>query len=206
MHFGEETLYSHSLQNYFSIAIVDRLLIKEDTAQMYNTPGKAIMLNAYNNKTDIIFCFRSEIEIPYSYRDQQEQKNILVQQFRAEGWRAPELLEETIRSENFYFDKMCQIRMSSWTKGRVALVGDAAYCASPAAGMGGSLAIIGATALADALEKHPTDLDAAFREYNDSLRPFVEDVQAQAVNFGLEMFVPGSDEAIQKRNAQLGLG
>jgi 2-polyprenyl-6-methoxyphenol hydroxylase-like FAD-dependent oxidoreductase len=205
LHFGEETLYSHSLQNYFSIVIVDKLLIKEDTAQMYNTPGKAMMLNAYNNKTDIIFCFHSEAEIPYSYRDQQEQKNIILQQFRDVGWRASELLEETVRSGNFYFDKMCQIRMPSWTKGRVALVGDAAYCASPAAGMGGSLAIIGATALADAFTNHPADFAAAFQEYNENLRPFVEDVQAQAVNFGIEMFVPSSKEALQKRNAHLGL-
>jgi 2-polyprenyl-6-methoxyphenol hydroxylase-like FAD-dependent oxidoreductase len=109
-------------------------------------------------------------------------------------------LEEAARSGNFYFDKMCQIRMPSWTKGRVALVGDAGYCASPAAGMGGSLAIIGATALADAFAKHPENLEAAFHEYNDSLRPFVEDVQAQAVNFGLEMFVPSSEEALQRRN------
>ena len=205
MCFGDETLYSHSLKNYFSISIVHKLLIEEDTAQMYNTPGKAVMLNAYNNKTDIIFCFRSEAEIPYSYRDQQEQRNIILRQFSGEGWRTSELLQETARSGNFYFDKMCQIRMPSWTKGRVALVGDAAYCASPAAGMGGSLAIIGATALADAFLKYPKDFKVAFQEYNDSLRPFVEDVQAQAVNFGLEMFVPGSERAIQKRNAQLSL-
>ena len=205
MCFGEEALYSHSLENYFSIAIVDKLLIGQDTAQMYNTPGKAVMLNAYNNKTDIIFCFHAEADIPYNYRDQQEQRDIILREFSGEGWRTLELLEETVRSGNFYFDRMCQIRMPSWTKGRVALVGDAAYCASPAAGMGGSLAIIGATALADAFSKHPRDFNAAFQEYNDSLRPFVERVQAKAVNFGLEMFVPGSEEAIQKRNAQLGL-
>jgi 2-polyprenyl-6-methoxyphenol hydroxylase-like FAD-dependent oxidoreductase len=205
MHFGEESLYSHSLHNYFSIAIVDKLLIEEDTAQMFNTPGKAVMLNAYNNKTDIIFCFYSEAEIPYDYRDQHEQRSIIFHQFKGEGWRTSELLEETACSGNFYFDQMCQIRMPSWTKGRVALVGDAGYCASPAAGMGGSLAIIGATALADAFAKHPADLDAAFQAYNDSLRPFVENVQAQAVKFGLEMFVPASEEALQKRNAQLSL-
>lgn len=205
MHFGEEALYSHSLQNYFSIAIVDKLLIEEDTAQMFNTPGKAVMLNAYNNKTDIIFCFRSEAEILYNFRDQQEQKSIILRQFEGEAWRTPELLKEALRSENFYFDKMCQIRMPSWTKGRVALAGDAAYCASPAAGMGGSLAIIGATALADAIANHPADFEAAFQEYNHSLRPFVEDVQAQAVNFGLEMFVPDSEEAIHRRNSHLGL-
>jgi len=201
MCFGEESAYSHFLQNYFSITIVDKLLIEEDTAQMYNVPGKVVMLNAYNNKTDIIFCFYSEKEVPYSYRDQEEQRGIILQQFGGEGWRTRELLEELSRCRDFYFDKMCQIRMPSWTKGRVALVGDAGYCASPAAGMGGSLAIVGATALVDAFQKHPGSFEAAFREYNDSLRPFVEDVQAQAVNFGLEMFVPRSEEALQRRNA-----
>ena len=201
MCFGEESAYSHFLQNYFSITIVDKLLIEEDTAQIYNVPGKVVMLNAYNNKTDIIFCFYSEKEVPYSYRDQEEQRGIILQQFGGEGWRTRELLEELSRCRDFYFDKMCQIRMPSWTKGRVALVGDAGYCASPAAGMGGSLAIVGATALADAFQKHPESFEAAFREYNDSLRPFVEDVQAQAVNFGLEMFVPRSEEALQRRNA-----
>ena len=205
MCFGEESAYSHFLENYFSIAIVDKLLIEEDTAQMYNVPSKAVMLNAYHNKTDIIFCFHSGAEISYDYRDQMEQRDIILQQFSGEGWRTTELLKETAHSRNFYFDKMCQIRMPSWTKGRVALVGDAAYCASPAAGLGGSLAIIGATALADAFTKYPEDYAMAFQEYNDSLRPFVEDVQAQAVNFGLEMFVPRSEEALRKRNAQFGL-
>jgi 2-polyprenyl-6-methoxyphenol hydroxylase-like FAD-dependent oxidoreductase len=201
--FGEEPAYSHFLQNYFSITIVDKLLIPEDTAQMYNVPGKVVMLNAYNNKTDIIFCFHSKKEIPYSYRDQEEQRGIIFQQFSGEGWRTRELLEELSRCRDFY--KMCQIRMPSWTKGQVALVGDAAYCASPAAGMGGSLAIVGATALADAFQKHPGNLERAFQEYNDSLRPLVEEVQAQAVNFGLEMFVPRSEAAIQRRNTHFSI-
>ncbi len=206
MCFGEESAFSYFLQNYFSITIVDKLLIEEDTAQMYNVPGKVVMLNAYNNKTDIIFCFHSETEIPYDYRDQDEQRRITLEQFNGEGWRTRELLEELGRCRDFYFDKMCQIRMPSWTKGRVALVGDAGYCASPAAGMGGSLAIVGATALADAFQKHPGNFAMAFQEYNDSLRPFVEDVQAQAVAFGLEMFVPKSEEALQRRNAHFKIG
>ena len=206
MCFGEESAYSYFLQNYFSITIVDKLLIEEDTAQMYNVPGKVVMLNAYNDKTDIIFCFHSEREISYSYRDQDEQRRIILQQFSGEGWRTRELLAELDRSRDFYFDKMCQIRMPTWTKGRVALVGDAGYCASPAAGMGGSLAIVGATALADAFQKHPENSEKAFQEYNDGLRPFVEEVQAQAVNFGLEMFVPKSGEALQRRNAQFSIG
>jgi 2-polyprenyl-6-methoxyphenol hydroxylase-like FAD-dependent oxidoreductase len=206
MCFGEESAFSFFLQNYFSITIVDKLLIEEDTAQMFNVPGKVVMLNAYNNKTDIIFCFRSEKEISYSYRDREEQRQIILNQFSGEEWRTRELLEELSRCRDFYFDKMCQIKMPSWTKGRVALVGDAGYCASPAAGMGGSLAIVGAAALADAFQKHPGNFEAAFQEYNHSLRPFVDDVQAQAISFGLEMFVPGSEESLQRRNAQFSLG
>ncbi len=206
MCFGEESAYSYFLQNYFSITIVDKLLIEEDTAQMYNVPGKTVMLNAYNNKTDIIFCFYSDEEISYSYRDQKEQRGIIFRQFNGEGWRTRELLEELSRCRDFYFDKMCQIRMPSWTKGRVALVGDAGYCASPAAGMGGSLAIVGANALADAFRKHPDNFERAFQEYNESLRPFVEEVQAEAVSFGLEMFVPRSKEALERRNAHFSFG
>ncbi len=202
MCFGEESHYSVFLQLYFSITIVDKLLLEENTTQIYNVPDKTIMLSAYNGKTDICFGFYSEEEIAYGYRDQAQQRRIVLEHFEGEGWRTHELLEAVKACENFYFDKLCQVRMPSWTKGRVALVGDAAYCASPAAGMGGSLAIVGAAALADALEKYPGDYEAAFQEYNDSLRPFINEVQAQAVEFGLQTFAPRSEEAIRARNTQ----
>ncbi len=182
MQFGEEAKYTHFLGQYFSITIVDKLLIKENTTQMYNLPGKAVMLNAYNNKTDIIFCFSSEKEIPYDYRDEEQHRKDHFEQFTGQGWRTPELLEEVSKSKTFYFDKINQIKMPSWTKGRVALVGDAAYCASPAAGMGGSLAIIGAGALADAFAKNHGNFELAFRDYNESFRLFIEGVQANAVS------------------------
>ncbi|GAB3516993.1 Rossmann-fold NAD(P)-binding domain-containing protein [Emticicia fontis] len=200
--FGHEAEYSHFLGQCFSITIVNKLLIKENTTQFYNVPNKGIMLNAYNGKTDIIFCFRSETEIPYDYRNEAQQRNIILEQFTGGNWRTPELLEEMMHSKTFYFDKLCQIKMPSWTKGRVALVGDAGYCASPAAGKGGSLAIDGAAALADAFEKHEGNFERAFQEYNQSFRPFIEEVQAQAAKMGLESLVPATEEAIRKRNKE----
>jgi 2-polyprenyl-6-methoxyphenol hydroxylase-like FAD-dependent oxidoreductase len=168
--------------------------------QMYGVPNKGIMLNAYNNKTDIIFCFNSEKEIPYDYRDEAQQRIIILEQFRGLSWRTAELLEEIMNSKTFYFDKFCQIKMPSWTKGRVALVGDAAYGPSPAAGKGGSLAIDGATELADALQKHNGNFELAFRDYNKLLRPTIEEVQAQAEFNVRENFIPRTEEAIRKRN------
>jgi 2-polyprenyl-6-methoxyphenol hydroxylase-like FAD-dependent oxidoreductase len=200
--FGNENEYSHFLNAYFSITIVNKLLIKQGTMQMYNVPDKAVTLNAYNNKTDVIFCFFSEIEIPYDYRDIEGQRKIILEQFRDESWRTTELLEEVMDSRNFYFDKFCQIKMPSWTKGRVALVGDAAYCASPAAGMGGSLAIEGAAELADALERNKGDYNLAFQEYNQKIRPFIEEVQAKADLNIKENFIPRTEDAIRIRNAK----
>lgn len=201
--FGEETEFSHFLKTYFSITIVDKLLIRENTTQVYNEPGRAVMLNAYNNKTDIVLCFSSEKEIPYDYRNEEQQRNIILNHFFGMGWRMPELLEEVKNSKTFYFDKLCQMKMPSWTKGRVALVGDAGYCASPAAGMGGSLAIDGAASLADAFQKSDGDFELAFQEYNKSFRPFIEEVQANAAMF-VDFLVPRTEEAIRERNLQTG--
>ncbi len=200
--FGHEAEYAHFLQHYFSLTIVNKLLIRENTAQMYNVPGKVIMLNAYKGKTDIVFCFFSEKELSYDYRDAAQQRDIILEQFAGESWRAAELLEEVQQAGTAYFDQFCQIRMPAWTKGRVALVGDAAYAASPAAGMGASLAMNGAAALADALEKHNGNFEAAFQEYDQHLRPFMEEVQDTAVIMLQEHLIPKTEEAIRKRNAQ----
>ncbi|MCW3106193.1 MAG: monooxygenase FAD-binding protein [Segetibacter sp.] len=199
--FGSEAEYSHFLGQYFFITIVNKLLIKQNTLQIYSVTDKGVMLNAYNNKTDIVLSFRSEKEISYDYRDKEQQRKIVLEQFAGKGWRTAELLEEVQHSEIFYFDKFCQIKMPSWTKSRVALVGDAGYCASPGAGMGGSLAIIGATALADALAKHNHNYELAFKHYNKELRPFIEEVQTEAVNM-LEYLLPKTEDAIRKRNTE----
>ncbi len=200
--FGNENEYTHFLGAYSSITIVDKLLIKQKTMQMYNVPNKGIMLNAYNNKTDIIFWFNSKEEIHYDYRDMDRQRNIILEQFAGQSWRSQELLEEIKNSKNFYFDKFCQIKMPSWTKGRVALVGDAGYCASPAAGMGASLSINGATILANALQKHDGNFELAFQDYNKNLRPFIEEIQATAELNVIKNFIPRTEEDIRKRNVE----
>ncbi|QJB29843.1 FAD-dependent monooxygenase [Chitinophaga oryzae] len=200
--FGEEAAYTHFLDAYFSISIINKSLIPPNTMQFYNVPGKAYMLNAYKDKTDIVFCFHADNDIPYDYRNTVQQKQITLDQFAGHGWRTAALLQEIAHSDNFYFDKFCQIKMPSWTKGRVALTGDAAYCASPAAGTGGSLAVQGPAALAEALVKHGENFEAAFAEYNKNLRPFIEAVQADAELNVREHFILRTEEAIRRRNAE----
>lgn len=191
--FGPESDYLHFMGMYFSLSVVRKELLEPNSSQMVNMPGKVIMLNGYADKSDVGLCFASDEEISYDRRDVQQQRQMITKYFEGESWRTPELLAEMWHCENFYFDKLCQIRMPSWTKGRVALVGDAGYCPSPAAGLGGSIALLGAAALADAMAKHPDDLDAAFAEYNTSFRPFVDRIQATAVKQAYRMLNPSAE-------------
>ena len=100
--FGDEAQFLRYLGAYFSITIVDQSLIPENTTQMYNEPGIAVMLNAYNQKTDICLCFQSEDEIPHDYRNEDEQRRIIAERFANVGWRTPELLAQVRRSDSFY--------------------------------------------------------------------------------------------------------
>jgi 2-polyprenyl-6-methoxyphenol hydroxylase-like FAD-dependent oxidoreductase len=197
--FGGEDQFVNYLGQYFSIGIVDKYLIPDATLQLYAEPNKGIMLNAYHHKTDIVFIFRPQQELAYDFRDQDAQKKIVFDHFTGMGWRAAELQEELLNTSSFYFDKFCQVKMPSWSKGRVVLVGDAGYCASPAAGMGGSLAIIGATALADAIKNNSSDYRSAFIEYEKQLQPFIAEVQADAIDM-LDKLLPRTQEEIDYRN------
>jgi len=185
--FGKEAEYSHFLQTYGSVTIVPRLLAAEGTMAVYQTPGRMVILTAYRGKTDIIALFSSNNWIDYDHRDREQHVALVADHLAAEGWRVPELIGEIERADYFWFSDLSQIRMPSWTKGRVGLVGDAAFCASPAAGMGGSLALNGAAALGDAFAACQGDYVAAFQNYNEMFRPAVEAVQAHAIDFCYEI-------------------
>ncbi|MGI4764444.1 MAG: FAD-dependent monooxygenase [Janthinobacterium lividum] len=205
--FGEGDHVTHFLKHYAFLKVVPKTFIARDLTQIYSVPGRTVMLNGYEGKTDIALGFHCDHEIAYDHRDKAQQKRLVRERFEGLGWRTPELLAELDAEGDFYFDRICQIRMPAWSKGRVALVGDAGYCPSPFAGMGGSMAIVGAAALADAVRRHGDDVAAAFEDYDVSLRPFVEEVQAEAVSFGQAMFAPATDAEIDARNRMLaGMG
>jgi 2-polyprenyl-6-methoxyphenol hydroxylase-like FAD-dependent oxidoreductase len=92
--------------------------------------------------------------------------------------------------------------MSSWTKGRVALIGDAAHCSGFPTGMGTSLAMQGASLLADELMASNGNYNLAFSKYNSVFHPFVETIQATIMN-GLDFLIPETAEGIRLRNEML---
>jgi 2-polyprenyl-6-methoxyphenol hydroxylase-like FAD-dependent oxidoreductase len=139
------------------------------------TDGKLLQINSDRNPeiAQAGFLFRSN-DVANNTRYQKEQKNCLKETFLNLGWESNNLLKLMEKTDDFYFDSITQVIMTSWTKGRVALVGDSGYCASPLSGQGTSLALVGAYLLAGELNKAKGNHTLAFKKYNELLHPFVK--------------------------------
>ncbi|MFB7032524.1 FAD-dependent monooxygenase, partial [Streptomyces sp. NPDC056295] len=104
------------------------------------------------------------------------QKRLLHRLFTGVGWEIPRVLTAMDTADDFFLDSVTQVRMPSWSRGRIAVVGDAAYCASPLSGMGTGLALAGAYVLAGELAHHAHHGDA-FARYEHVLRLYVTRAQ-----------------------------
>lgn len=60
------------------------------------------------------------------------------------GWETPRLLDAMDGSDDFSFESIAMMHLERWSRGRIAVLGDAAHCASPLSGMGTGLALVGA--------------------------------------------------------------
>ncbi|WP_109476326.1 FAD-dependent monooxygenase [Paraburkholderia sp. C35] len=90
----------------------------------------------------------------------------------------PRFIKAMTTARQFYYNELAQIHMPAWSKGRVVLAGDAAYCASPFSGQGTSLGLVGAFVLAHELAQSSGDVTAAFAGYENRMRPYVDLNQA----------------------------
>ena len=92
-------------------------------------------------------------------------------------------------------DRVSQVRLNQWKQGRVALIGDAAFCVSLLGGQGCALAMVAAYILAGELKRAGGDHEAAFDRYEQRLRDFIEAKQKAALTFA-SFFAPRSRLAL----------
>ncbi|APC96348.1 FAD-binding domain [Francisella frigiditurris] len=163
---------------------------REENAYVVSIDSKKQVAKAAieDNKTLFLFTFRSELveKIPTSL---EERKEVLRSVFKDMEWEVPNILERLDDAEDIYFDKVCQIRMESWSSDRVALIGDAAACPSLLAGQGSMFAIMEAYVLAGELYKAKGDYKVAFENYEQILKKFIENKQKAALT-NLAFFAP----------------
>ncbi|TWD14043.1 2-polyprenyl-6-methoxyphenol hydroxylase-like FAD-dependent oxidoreductase [Streptomyces sp. T12] len=170
---------------------------------LWNTPGKAAALYAVGDAPEVHgFLTFHRPEPPHdALRDPGAQRDLVASVFADEGWEVPRLVAALCDADDLFFDTAGQIRMPHWSRGRVALVGDAAYAPSFLTGQGTSLALSGAYVLAHALAAH-RDPTAAFAAYERGMRPYVTANQALVDQGGATLF-PTTERALEQRNARL---
>ena len=93
---------------------------------------------------------------------------------------APELDGHKLLSNRSLWISFVTVRCQSWHHGNVVLLGDAAHTAHFTIGSGTKLAMEDAVALGQALQRHPTALEAAATDYELERQPVVERFQEAA--------------------------
>lgn len=134
--------------------------------------------------------------------DLHEQKNLVASRCAHFKWEIPRLLKEMWTAPDFYFGAVAQVKRETWSAGRVALVGDAAYCPSPFSGQGTSLALVGAYVLAEEVGRDALHYDRAYRRYRERMRDFVMLNQALAAN---DDGAPDKDQALAHAKSAISL-
>jgi len=108
------------------------------------------------------------------HRDVGAQKALLRSGMAGFGWLTPEILDHVDAAPDFYLDECAQVVVERWSQGRVGLIGDAAWSASPMSGGGTGLALVGAYLLAGELASAGWEPEAGFAGYQRRMQDYVD--------------------------------
>jgi len=170
----------------------------EDVYLIFGQPGRMVgRFTLHNDRTLFLFVFTApDATLPEPLS---ERKALLRHIYGRDGWECAKILGELDRTDSVYFDRVSQIRMQRWTRGRVALVGDAAFCVSLLAGQGSALAMISAYVLAGELLAAGGRYRDAFERYEARLRDYMHRKQKGAERFA-GAFAPRTRAGLLFRN------
>lgn len=194
--FGPESEFAVPLGYHVAAFEVDGYQPRDELVYVsHGIPGRQISRFAMrDDKTMFLFIFEDRFVTA-----NEDPKSVLRRAFAGSGWEWPQIEAEMDRATELYFDTVSQIRMKRWTKGRVALIGDAAACISLMGGEGTGLAITEAYVLAGELHASGGDVATAFAQYEQRLMPFLAEKQHFAAKF-TSSFAPKTSLGIAFRN------
>jgi 2-polyprenyl-6-methoxyphenol hydroxylase-like FAD-dependent oxidoreductase len=197
--FGPETRFVRHLGLYIATLSLGRPAADPRTVLMYNQPGLSLTVHPVRGVAGAGFIFRGTERPGLDYNDPETQRNVIVDAYAKHVWRIPEVpeLDRQVRDAKDLYS-ICRVHLPGWSRGRIALLGDAASCVS-LFGDGSSLAMIGATTLAEALAAGPEDVVTAFRRYESHHRGLVNSRQ-RGYNLAAALLVPSSRVGLMLRN------
>jgi 2-polyprenyl-6-methoxyphenol hydroxylase-like FAD-dependent oxidoreductase len=175
----------YSVPNEFG---VDRWMIDHQEA------GRSAGLRPIPDTTRAMAMFSfPAVDFDVDHRDVAAQKRLLRERMDGFGWLTQRILAHVDDTPDFYLDQVAQVVMDRWSSGRVGLLGDAAFSASPMSGAGTGLALVGAYLLAGELAAAGWDPEAGFAGYEARMRSFVEANQEIGRLHVHSLEVPGPD-------------
>ncbi|GHE59880.1 oxidoreductase [Streptomyces longispororuber] len=201
--FGPERRFHRYLGHCFALFTMANTFGLSRELVLWNTPGRAAALYAVGGDDEVhaFLTFHRPEPPSGALRNPAAWRDLVAAAFAGAGWEVPGMVDALRGAADPYFDVAGQIRMPHWSRGRVALLGDAAYAPSFLTGQGTSLALVGAYMLANSLAVH-RDHRAAFAAYERDLRTFVAMNQALVDNGAATLF-PTTERALEQRNTRL---
>ncbi|GAA1445914.1 FAD-dependent monooxygenase [Leifsonia poae] len=196
--FGDEAQFVRHQGLYVGTYPLGQPLDDPTEVVMLNTPGRSASVHPGSGHPLAAFIFRSPADPGFDHRDADQHAAMIREAYRGDGWIVPELLEGLQHADDLYFDAVSQVQLPRWSRGRIALLGDAASSVS-LFGEGSSLAMIGAARLANALAE-TSDAEQAFERFEAEHRPLVRSKQ-RMVRLAAGLIVPGTRLGIGARNA-----
>ena len=182
---GEQKDFERPLGYYVAaFQAVDYPHRDENIYVSYAEPGRSISRFSMRDDQTLFLLVFSASHLPASELQNDAARREVLQSVLEHGaWETREVLQALDRAEDVYFDRVSQIEVPRWSKGRTVLIGDAAACPSLLAGEGSGLAMTEAYVLAVELQRTGSMLEPALDPYETRLRPFVLDKQKSARAF-----------------------
>jgi 2-polyprenyl-6-methoxyphenol hydroxylase-like FAD-dependent oxidoreductase len=205
--FGPAERYLRDLGSYISLFTTTTEMDHDGWRLMYTVPAgngrpgrTAGIYPQPEPGTALAGFFLRSAPLPYDRDDIDAQKRIVVRAFEGDAWEVPRMLATIRDATDFYFDRVVQIEVDTWSRQRTVLLGDAGYCASPMSGIGTSLALVGAYILAGELAAAGGDHTVAYPTYEAKMRRFVDRAQEFARSAGDGGLMPDSRSRLWLRN------
>ncbi|HEY3748723.1 MAG TPA: FAD-dependent monooxygenase [Pseudonocardiaceae bacterium] len=197
--FGDERLFRHDLGLCIAGFTMPNGFGIDHGGLIYNEPGRMVMVSSGRNSALASVGLLFATTVPdHDRRDVDGQKRVLAEHFTDLGWQMPAVLDALRHTQELYFDTIGQIRLDRWSSGRVALLGDAAWCTGPG-GNGTGHAMLGAYTLAGELALADGDHRVAYQRYEQLMRPVVTKSQKTAAGAG-NFLTPATERKIRNRN------
>lgn len=160
-------------------------------ATSYLAPKRRGILTRRHSPTDlqVILSCRNDSELMKNIPrgDMDAEKEAMASIFQGAGWVSDEIVAAMKKAPDFYCERLGLVKLTPWSCGRVALVGDAAHCPTVLTGMGTTSALVGAYILAGEIERHAggstgtrqssDSLMTALESYEARFRPFMDQLQ-----------------------------